>query len=786
MERDLRKAKPHVRRDWRPLAAEGARHAACAALGAFAASAELVFGVHPFGAALVAAAPWPYLAAAAAGGALWSLFTGSWLSLVTLALAVVLRLTAQWLLEKPAERAPLFCERPLFRVAAAAVAVFAAGLYTVIRNGYLYYHLFGVILASLAAPLAAFLYIGMFAPPDKPFPHSREAGFGAAVLTAVFALREVSFAGLYPAAIAAALAAFWLVAHRDMIWGAIGGALAGLCFDPALAPAFLLCALAFGLLEKSSRGGGILAASAAASAWGFFMRGTDGVYLLLPALLAAGALFLAADSAGIVEGSPARRAALAHRRAAAQSAKAGAQAANETQLRELSGAFLDLSGKFYELGSKLRRPALRELRHLCDKTFDGVCPTCRHRDVCWGSEYGVTAETLEALAARLHTRGSVTAAQFPAALATRCPETARLVAAINAGAARLAEEALRGDKTSVVAMDYAAMGRLLSETLDAGNEDFACDEAAGARIFERLRRLGFSLESAAVCGKKHRRVILRGVRLPGERLKLRELRRILEQHCHFPLGDPAVTAAEGVTDVTFPERTRFQTQTVRLTRPKSAGTGKDKGENRYCGDSVMTVSSPQGYDYAFLCDGMGSGNLAALTSALAATFLSRLLRAGNRAETSLKMLNGFLAARGVRDAEASATVDLLEVDCVSGEAALFKCGAAPSFLLRSGEVTHFFSRTVPVGIFETLDAERIRFDLQAGDVLVQVSDGVTGSEEDCEWLTELLRTGFDGNAEEFARTVLAKAGKESRDDLSVLITTVRAADGAQSAAPAAA
>ncbi|MBR3862234.1 MAG: SpoIIE family protein phosphatase [Clostridia bacterium] len=169
---------------------------------------------------------------------------------------------------------------------------------------------------------------------------------------------------------------------------------------------------------------------------------------------------------------------------------------------------------------------------------------------------------------------------------------------------------------------------------------------------------------------------------------------------------------------------------------------------------------------------MGSGTDAALTSALASVFLSRLLQAGGRADSSLRMLNGFLAARSQGESENSTTVDLLEIDCIKGEAVLFKCGAAPTYLLRRGEVTRFFSRTAPVGILEALDAERISFAVEPGDVVVQVSDGFTGGEEDCPWLCEIISTRYDGDSEAFARMAINRASGEGDDDLSIIVTKI--------------
>jgi stage II sporulation protein E len=234
---------------------------------------------------------------------------------------------------------------------------------------------------------------------------------------------------------------------------------------------------------------------------------------------------------------------------------------------------------------------------------------------------------------------------------------------------------------------------------------------------------------------------------------------------------------EGAYDIIFTEREVLCSTSVKLTRPKGAGEGKR------CGDSVSVLRAVRGFDYTVICDGMGSGAVAALTSTLASVFLTRLLQAGGRAESTLRMLNGFLAARSARDAESSTTVDLMEIDLVHSKAALFKCGAAPTYLLRRGEVSRFFSRTAPVGILEALDAERIDFDIMPGDVLVQISDGFSCGEEDCPWLAQMLAARYDGDAESFARMALNHASKEGDDDLSIVVTEIKAAAAEEAAAP---
>ncbi len=736
-----------------------------AGLGALLGGTELLLGVRPFAIALAAAAG-SMFPAVAAGSVIFDVFAGDYIGILGMGVLALGRLALSLLPNKHGERMPLFGERVGARVTLCAVAVFVCCTVRLFRGDFCYYYLLGLLLGTGAAAFSAFLLCGLFLPRDKLFPYSREAGLGALLLLCVFATRSVSLVGIYPAAVCSALIAFWLAAHYGALFGGVAGAFLGLCFDFRLAPAFALCGVGLALLKKNSRGGGVLAGCALAGIYAFSLFKSEGLLALLPSVMVAGALFLAVDNTGVIEGSSVRRESMLRRRNAHRAAKELQGEYQEQRLQAVSGTLGDLSGILYELSGKQRRPGQLELRHLCDREFDRVCPTCACRELCWGSEYQATAQAVAGLGVRLYQAGRAAKEHVPQAMATRCTALPTILERINSGAQRLFEEAMRGDKTSVVAMDYAAMGRMIADTLTAAAQAYETDEALCERVATRLLKMGYTLESVSVCGTDRCCIRICDLKLPGRRVKPRELRRVLEECCRLELGEARVACREGRNDYLFEERIRYGCVSVKQSRAKN---GREGG---YCGDSVTFFEDAHGHSYSLLCDGMGSGNHAALTSALCATVLSRLLQAGVRAETALRMLNGVLAARAQRENEASSTVDLLEIDNVSGKATLYKCGAAPTYLLRAGQITRFFSRTAPIGILEALDAERLCFEVQSGDVLVQVSDGVTGGEEECPWLSEMLQTKWDGEAEAFARMVINHASIAHADDLSVLITRV--------------
>ena len=158
-------------------------------------------------------------------------------------------------------------------------------------------------------------------------------------------------------------------------------------------------------------------------------------------------------------------------------------------------------------------------------------------------------------------------------------------------------------------------------------------------------------------------------------------------------------------------------------------------------------------------------------SKLAVRLLEQFLRAGVQADTALKTLNAALALRSEEEGGFT-TVDLLELDLFTGAAALYKFGAAPTYLRRGGSVSRITGAALPAGL---TDGERVapdltRLQLEAGDTVVLVSDGVTDPRED-QWLRDAL-AAFDGESpKDLARTLVdAQVGREGpADDRTALV-----------------
>ena len=188
-----------------------------------------------------------------------------------------------------------------------------------------------------------------------------------------------------------------------------------------------------------------------------------------------------------------------------------------------------------------------------------------------------------------------------------------------------------------------------------------------------------------------------------------------------------------------------------------------------CGDQLDTFEVGDTV-YLLLSDGMGSGEAAHREAAMTVRLLRQFLEAGIEPGPALKTLNTALSLRG-ESGGGFTTIDLLALQRASGQAALYKYGAAPSYLKRSGSVSRYTGQSLPAGLQAVREApECTRLQLTAGSFFVMVSDGIADAGND-EWLQNLLAgwSGRDANALVSLILAESRGRKGLEDDCAVLV-----------------
>lgn len=193
-----------------------------------------------------------------------------------------------------------------------------------------------------------------------------------------------------------------------------------------------------------------------------------------------------------------------------------------------------------------------------------------------------------------------------------------------------------------------------------------------------------------------------------------------------------------------------------------------KSGERLCGDSV-TYFRGGNLLYLLLSDGMGSGREAQRESQLALRLMEQFLKAGIDAQPALKTLNAALTLRSDENG-AFTTIDLLALDPATGQASLYKYGAAPTYIKRRGAVRRLTGSALPAGLQATDSIpSAATFPAEEGSFILMISDGVADSLDD-QWLQNLL-AGWQGEDPKVLVSLVLKEAHQRRkgdDDCSAL------------------
>lgn len=754
-----------------------------------------VMGGTPFGFAFLSAAPCG-VGAITAGVIVSSLVDGGLPRAVIAIATVALRLLVRAVIDPPRRGESLigaaFGENIFLRMATASVAAFAAGLWRLIGGGFYFYDLRAAIAAMVLSPIAAGLFEPIFdtsvgSPPGliitlpgrgeesakdrrRPFEWRRlitparrqSAALLCVAFCAVMALRGELPAGV-SLAHAAALTLTLAVSRggrRATLPAAIFGAVLGAPLGAACALSFAAAGVAAALAREISETGGAVLGIVAAALGALPLGGFASLLTVLPAGLCALTIHFAISAYIKAKARPRGRAVGQTLAAEDADTPADLLASNARErMQELSDAFGELAGEFFELSERRRHPSEAELRRIADELGDEICAACPRRRRCWELEYDSTLDAFCRLAASAD--GSAVTLPAGCEMGESLRERAAALAA--AGLRRTLED----ERLSLFACDYRAVAAILADAAEADERECRQNEELTERIRQRLGDLGVRAARVGVFGERRLRIDAAGVDLSRCRMKIGELHHALEVAVGMPLTSPAIEPSDGGMLMRLRSRRRLRAEF-------SAARGAPDRE--ICGDTVIKTENADGAFYVCICDGMGRGNEAAFTAAVCSVFLRRMLAAGNGVETSLRLLNSIIRGKGGE--ECSAGVDILEVDLITGRAALYKGGAAPSYLRRGDKIYSLSTPSVPLGIIGELDAGRTEFALEPGDLILMVSDGVlSGTDEDeggsYVWLLDLLASADSRPLEETARRALRMARiAGSRDDASAAVIAI--------------
>lgn len=201
-----------------------------------------------------------------------------------------------------------------------------------------------------------------------------------------------------------------------------------------------------------------------------------------------------------------------------------------------------------------------------------------------------------------------------------------------------------------------------------------------------------------------------------------------------------------------------------------------EGEN-LSGDHYAVVESEQGRVALLLSDGTGSGEEAGRGSEQVLDLMEKMMEAGYDTENAVNMVNAAFFAMG--EESSHPTLDVCELNLYRGSCDICKVGGVATFLKRGEEVEQIKEACLPLGIFQTLETQWIHRQLQSGDSIIMMTDGVLDalSEQTSEdAMAEAIRNLGERSPAEIAEKLLQMAlhasGGHIRDDMTILTACI--------------
>jgi stage II sporulation protein E len=745
---------------------------------------HIVFGAYPLGVAFVAVLPhgvWLALIGAAVGSLTLGR-VGIIHAIITVVVAFLRIIISGG--ERNGESA-IFREPLVLRISAASIGAFVGGAYEVLLRGFAFSSvLYGCCFVVLAA-VFTFAFAGifdsgislsdvlagkrnLFAPSKNEKERFSLYLFQATFLLFVF-LISISLKGynVFGISVAYIFSSFitLIVARR---FGAVRamtvGFVSSLGISSVYSVAFALVGLGSGILFGAGITYALAFAGVLLSIWSAYAGGALGFLSTFPEYVTAAII-----SVPILKKLHGRE------MTSAESADFGREAEDMVTATALAyrsshtSSFAGLEEALSAVAASIRilgecdgRVSLSEYRDLTIECAKNFCRDCPSYQSCVDESPAPCVENIDVIAGKLYKRERLFA-DDSSIVPKYCHNAAALFEKISDDAAQLESERYKSRKVEAIAEEYELFSKLIKEVRNHGERERTQDTVLGDKLTEAFCSHGISGGVVKVFGDRKKHFIGAGEDRDGSLITSSELHRSIEQSAGVRLGAPEYYRKGDIA--------LFECTAAPMFSVEFSAVGKMSGSESVSGDTAISFESKDGHFYSLVADGMGSGESAHKTSLFVADFLSRILYTPCSKNTAFHILNHIIKSR---NEECSSTVDLLDFDLITGEALFFKCGAAPSYVKRDGSIFRIRSETAPLGLMKSIDAERIRVEVKAGDYIVMLSDGISQSPEDSTWLLELLSKPAKPDIREYAEFILSEAQRQSKslDDMTVAVARV--------------
>lgn len=441
----------------------------------------------------------------------------------------------------------------------------------------------------------------------------------------------------------------------------------------------------------------------------------------------------------------------------------------------------EMENLFKSLGEILNRSIDEELEYpsmevygLIDDISKKTCGDCDQSEMCWGRDYYNTYYNILNLVNRMGDEEDVDGVLEEISWCNKKEELTDNIMEIYLAFKEnksLNIKLLENRKLLAEQMDN------ISTIINEMGEDLYSNSIYNEELEEILikelknKRMNVSDLSVVELSKDDVEVVINMDRNVESLSQIEEIRKEVAKHLGFSLGVD-YTLGNSVGDrrtFTLVREKRFRCMT---NVNKISNT-----EEMMCGDSY-TFGERENTHFTAISDGMGIGKKAHKESSIAIELLEKLMEINMDKNLIIKTLNSVLRVKSTD--EIFTTLDLSFIDLYTGKLQMIKNGCPSTFIKRGKEVKLINSTSLPIGILEDVDLNIYEEELEDGDIIIMMSDGLLESnrtEKDLEkWMCNII-SGIDSLnpktiIDEIVNISQLVGGDNPQDDMTIIATKV--------------
>ncbi len=428
------------------------------------------------------------------------------------------------------------------------------------------------------------------------------------------------------------------------------------------------------------------------------------------------------------------------------------------KLNVAASALCDVSETVDQVSAELSKINSPDFGTVINAIEQDACVGCKLRIHCWESRRDSTIEAILGITKAIKEGSRTPENGAPDEFRGRCLRVSQVANAAykrySDYTSRIAAENRIDEVRSVVSDQFDGISYMLYELANDLEKDGKFDNSTAAKASAALKNLGLNTEECTCKIDKFGRMSLEmKVKKQSDTVinKL-QVMKLLSIVCERDFDPPAINRAGDSIFLTLNEHA-----TIRVDVGVEQ---KCASDSAMCGDAYSYFFDGKGHFIMILSDGMGTGGRAAVDGAMASGLMSRLIKAGFGYDCSLRILNSSMLFKSTD--ESLATVDIASIDLFTGQVELYKAGAAPTLIRRSGRTGKAESTSLPAGILREISFDKAVVKCKIGDIVVLMSDGA--SVEGTDWIKGEIENWSDGTAEELAERICESAKRRRSDN----------------------